>query len=383
MDNIYFIIDGIKYIIVYKDNTFEIFTERDNALNKLTIEEENKIKNLLNSKIGDIYYSEKLVQIVNNNDKLEHKDYLLNFLNWLENCIPQELRENFYNNLSTLKTELHLDLILPEDEAKLSYDTGGTVGSYSVRENRIRMNEALLLSTWKTAKTTDNPADFYWKEYSEALLHELAHMASSSYNKETGVRLSGFDKFPPILLRDKNRGLTEGFTELIAMAGVPGTIELASGYYIEVRLINQMIQIIGLDAFQKSYFGNLGTLELEKEFCNLINDTAKAFELFRNIEINYQLGEPKEKQNILGKIQMSLLDYLKKKLEILYAQNDIDSINQILYIYENMIISNEVLDITGKNSKNYDGITESMIRFQEIKESYSKTNKYSNNGILR
>ena len=167
------------------------------------------------------------------------------------------------------------------------------------------------------------------------------------------------------------------------MAGVPGTIELASGYYIEVRLINQMIQIIGLDAFQKSYFGNLGTLELEKEFCNLINDTAKAFELFRNIEINYQLSEPKEKQNILGKIQMSLLDYLKKKLEILYAQNDIDSINQILYIYENMIISNEVLDITGKNSKNYDGITESMIRFQEIKESYSKTNKYSNNGILR
>lgn len=327
MDNIYFIIDGIKYIIVYKDNTFEIFTERDNTLNKLTIEEENKIKNLLNSKIGDIYYSEKLVQIVNNNDKLERKDYLLNFLNWLENCIPQELRENFYNNLSTLKTELHLDLILPEDEAKLSYDTGGTVGSYSVRENRIRMNEALLLSTWKTAKTTDNPADFYWKEYSEALLHELAHMASSSYNKETGVRLSGFDKFPPILLRDKNRGLTEGFTELIAMAGVPGTIELASGYYIEARLINQMIQIIGLDAFQKSYFGNLGTLELEKEFCNLINDTAKAFELFRNIEINYQLGEPKEKQNILGKIQMSLLDYLKKKLEILYAQNDIDSIN--------------------------------------------------------
>ena len=75
------------------------------------------------------------------------------------------------------------------------------------------------------------------------------------------------------------------------MAGVPGTIEISSGYYIEECLINQIIQLIGPQVFLKSYFGNKGTVLLEKELRKIIDNEKLAFELFRNIELNYQIKD--------------------------------------------------------------------------------------------
>ena len=42
--------------------------------------------------------------------------------------------------------------------------------------------------------------------------------------------------FLQIMKVKKSRGLTEGYTEILSMAGVPGTIEISSGYYIEAIL---------------------------------------------------------------------------------------------------------------------------------------------------
>ena len=46
-------------------------------------------------------------------------------------------------------------------------------------------------------------------------------MSSGKYDHYTKVSCCGFDKYPAEDERDKNRGLTEGFTEIISMVGVP------------------------------------------------------------------------------------------------------------------------------------------------------------------
>lgn len=228
-----------------------------------------------------------------------------------------------------------------------------------------------MLLTWKKAQFTKKPVDFFWKSYSKTLLHELAHMSSSNYDVKTGNFLCGFDKFPPEKETDKNRGLTEGFTEIISMAGVPGTIEIASGYYIEASLINQLIQIIGVDVFIKSYFFNLGTKFLESKLLNIIADPELAFQLFRNIEINFQIRNLKGKQSLLGNIQLLLLDYLEKRCEKLIENNKLREVNEILKIYEQMLITPEKLKIMDKNPDDYEGLVESITKFKNLQEKLS------------
>lgn len=154
------------------------------------------------------------------------------------------------------------------------------------------------------------------------------------------------------------------------MTGVPGTIEISSGYYIEACLINQLIQIIGNDVFIKSYFSNLGTMPMQEKLNEIINNPNLSHNLFRSIELNYSIRDINEEQNILGNIQSTLLDYLDKKLELLFANNKVDEINNILTNYELMLISPEKLELMQKNSQLFVGTGESIQKFNEIKNKY-------------
>ena len=103
--------------------------------------------------------------------------------------------------------------------------------------------------------------------------------------------------------------------------------------------------------------------------------------MFRNIEVNYQLGNASEKQNILGSIQLTMLDYLEKKLEILSVQGKDDEINKIIYIFENIIVTPRTLQVMGRDADNYEGVIDSIIRLDEIKGKYGK--QLDNNSISR
>ena len=73
------------------------------------------------------------------------------------------------------------------------------------------------------------------------------------------------------------------------MAGVPGTIELSSGYYIEASLINQLILLVGNETFARSYFLNLGTTPIQNKLNEIINNPVMSYNLFRSIELNYSI----------------------------------------------------------------------------------------------
>ena len=211
------------------------------------------------------------------------------------------------------------------------------------------MKENFLRELCRIAQSNANPQDFYWRYYSNTLLHELAHMTSSIYDAETKISLCGFDGFPSENEDDKNRGLTEEFTEIISMAGVSGTMEISSGYYIEACIINQLIQIIGNETFLKSYFSNLGTKPMQERLNEIINNPNISYNLFRSIELNYNIGDINEVQNILGNIQLSILDYLDKKIELLLSDNIVNEASSVLTNYELMMISSEKLKIMQKN----------------------------------
>jgi len=369
MNNVYFVLNNVKYVFIYENESLNIFKEVDSQIVNLNSEEEEDIKKILDSKRNYIYNTDLLVELINKNDQIENKQYIYNFLSWLENVIPLDYRNNFYNNIKTLKTDLKLDYEFSSNNI-LEHNKYGSTASYNVKENTLIMDAKTLEGLWRIAKTTKNPKDFYWKEYSQILLHELCHMASSKYDEKTAVALCGFDKYPTEIEKEKNRGLTEGFTESLSMAGVVDTIEFSSGYYIEACLVNQLMQLVGYNTLAKSYFGNMGTSLIEEVLQDIGYDKEKAEKLFRNIELNYNLGHFDGKQNVLGSIQLSLLDYLDKKCELLYEKNDIPGLNNTLSLYEQMIVTPDKLKLMLKNPDNYDLLTDSLLKLECIKSKY-------------
>ena len=363
MNNQYFIIDEEKYVIIYTDKKANIYKD-NNGIKELNFDEEKRINNKLNVKYSYIYDS-MVGNIVYKNDGIDRKDYVINIAAWLEKIIPSDCRSNLYRNIQTLRTILNININLSKND---TYSTGSeTVAGYNTSNNMLIIGEKSLQELWQAAQSYPNPQEFYYRHYAQTLLHELVHMASSNYNSVSGVSLCGFDKYPTNNENEKNRGLTEGFTEIISMAGLSNTTEYSSKYYMEVCLINQLFFIIGHNTFLRAYFSNQGICPMQDELYDLIKDPNKCYELFRNIELNYNIRGLCSEQNILGNIQDSLLDYLEKKLEIMSKENSIEEISEVLKNYEIMMITPEKLKMMNENPQNYYGIAENIIRYEAIK----------------
>lgn len=187
MDNNYFVYNGKKYIVEYKDKNMNVYKFNDGKIEILSDEEIQMIRQLLNSKYNYEYDSITLTNLVNANLEMENKEYIMNFLNWLESIIPEECRDNFYRNIKTLKTTLNTNIDLSKFESSSSgYSTSV---NYNTSSNSLVMNEKSLHELWKIAQLNNNPQEFYWRHYSQTLLHELAHMASSRYDSDTKISL--------------------------------------------------------------------------------------------------------------------------------------------------------------------------------------------------
>ncbi len=365
MNNLFFVYNNTKYIVELNENKPIIYKEVDGIKQLLSEEEKDNINKLLNSKYSYIYDSTTLSNLVFKNSAIDKKEYIINFLNWLEKIIPQDCRTNLYRNVQTLRTTTMPDTNL--QKSVTYYNEDSRVAGYNTSNNVLMINDKSLQELWKLAQQDSNPNEFYYRHYAKTILHELAHMASSNYNNETGVSLCGFDRYPAQEERDKNRGLTEGFTEILSIIGVPNTAEISSNYYIEASIINQLVQIIGYESFIRAYFSNLRTEPMEDELNELIEDPIKCNQLFRDIELNYNVRDLCSSQNILGNIQLSLLDYFDRKLELMSYDSTIEEISSALQAYESMMITPEKLKMININPQDYLGVADSIAKFDAIK----------------
>lgn len=368
MKNNFIVLEFGKVFILWENDDRKFYKEKNGGFVSLSFDEFSVVSNLFDRSRYDNYYSEKIDGILVNNNDIDNKEFVVNFFNFLESVIPEGCRDNFYRNLETVIIRLNLDT----DFKNIKKD-GSTVlraGNYNVKNNIFHMEQSYLNRLWEIAQRNSNSEDFFWNEVCLDILHELSHMASSRYDSDTGISYCGFDKFPYTKLSDGNRGLTEGMTEVIAMSGVPNTVEISSSYYVEALFVNQLMQIVGKDLMLESYFANKGTIELERELDRYKNEFLNSKLLFRKIEDNFYLKDFDGKQGVLAGIQSDLMDYYENKM-LYYIKNGLvtlEEVNKSLFIYENMLVTPQKISLMMKNVDNYIGLEDTVRKFYAIKD---------------
>ena len=344
----YFLINGIMYIVRYVDFKIDVYKLINRERVELTEEEKETIQKIIKRNSSYIYNSIRLGQVLESNTGINSNEIAPTLLEWLESVIPVDERENFYRNIGTLVIE-EVEEIEKENVA----------GQYDAKENKIRM---LHPSKY------ENEYD-----YAETLLHELTHMASSKYDFDTRKTISGLDE-TVMDFRKRNRGLTEGITEVIAYNGVKNANEVRSDSCMEALIAHQLSNIIDPSIIINSYFTNRGTEDMQEELMKIGYDDEKAFELFRSIEANYHFARESEKENALGNIQSSLLDYFETRLKTGIENDTIspEQIPRLFTTYERSIITPSKMEKMGYNPEIFDGLQESVNKYLDIKARYGK-----------
>lgn len=271
----------------------------------------------------------------------------------VEKSIPFNLRYNFYNNLSTLKVQLNLD------KTKILKNFY-SFGIYDAKENKIIIDSYAIKKFLKK----NNIDVIYFKKYINLFLyHELMHMASSK--KDGNIYYSGFDKYPVNIAELYSRALTEGYTEYLACSYYN---IYNNFYYIDMKIINMLMCILGNEVIAYSYYNVLGTsllIQKLKEICPN-EDVDKLFET-----INYRYSERFNEDNVyfIPLIQNILVN-------IFIAKINNDSINGITYeelmplinFFKESLITYNGLKKNYPHFRNLPNLNESLIKFNMFYE---------------
>lgn len=354
MKDNYFLINGKTYVISYKDFKLDIFRLENNQRIELSGIEREYMDSVISRNSSYIYTSVKLEEIVNNNKSINSKEMAPAFIEWLEGFIPADSKDTFYANMENLEIQ---------EVSEMPYKN--VTGYYNAKDNIICMY----------------PKENYESEvqYAMTLLHELIHASSTKVN-EKGEIVSGFDKVGSDFA-NSNKGLTDGVVQIITFLGV----SQAMVKDIDGMIVDQLSKIVDPTIILESFFSNKGTTDIKNSLDSLGLENTKSEELLTNIEINHWFEPEASQQNILGNIQDTLVEYFIKKVENGLINNTIDmeQLPTIFDEYEETLIDPIKLKLLGKDSECYEGITDSIKKFNSYKKRYTylvNPEKYNEEG---
>lgn len=384
----YIVLNIGKIVIKYEDGVRQFYKNEVGELVDLTVDEFYYVDQLFQVDQIDVCYSEKLNMVLSENNELEYKDeILLPLLEFLDGVIPQDCKHYFYHNLSTLKIKYHFGSnFLDEEMVDIRFLQ---MGSYNVIENEIEVTKDGLKFIWEYFQGESDFRKLFGNEVGVVLLHELCHMASSHYDKESNMIMCGFDVYSASDdFETLHRGLTEGMTEFISHLGISSKVP--SQYYVELLFVNQLCQIVGRDLMFESYFKHLGTKKIE-EFLSGLDFREDSFkyaqQFFIRFEDNYQLRHQNIKQSLLANIQSSLIHYYRCKLnhDIHCNHMSFQSIMESLQSFEQSLVVPERLLGMKRDPNNYIGLERALKEFYDFKESILKNyglKNYEQNKII-
>ena len=190
------------------------------------------------------------------------------------------------------------------------------------------------------------------------------HMASAK--KEHEICYSGFSKYPVNLGDHYSRALTEGYTEYLAYSNYHIYNHF---YYIDMKIANMFMCILGNDLLAYSYYNILGTTLLENEL-KKICPNEDIDKLFETINLRYSEKYNEENVYFIPIIQNILVNIFIEKIN-----NDI--LNGITYeelmpcvnFFKKSLITNNGL----KNNYYYDDVMSFNVTGVQA--------KVSNNGL--
>ncbi len=295
-----------------------------------------------------------LGEILNSNTSLRKSlGPFIEVLYDVQKNIPFNLRHHFYNNLSTLKIELNLDKTKP-------LKNFGCLGVYDCYYNKVILDPTFIK---KNLKKNEIDLKLFEDYIRLCLYHEFMHMASAK--KEHEICYSGFSKYPVNLGDHYSRALTEGYTEYLAYSNYHIYNHF---YYIDMKIANMFMCILGNDLLAYSYYNILGTTLLENELKKICpnEDTDKLFET-----INLRYSEKYNEENVyfIPIIQNILVNIFIEKIN-----NDI--LNGITYeelmscvnFFKKSLITTNGLKNNYTRYRNFPNLSKSLGQFDDFYE---------------
>ena len=193
----------------------------------------------------------------------------------IESIIPEDSRENFYTNLSTLN-------IICTESINSNPDA---VGGYNEKENHIYVNKNMLENT----KISEHSVDMVLR----TMYHELLHMASTTRDEEKKYYSSGFEnkfmnKDGEFMYSESLVGMSEGITEKLAIdAFDKKSYESFSVYLKQMNFIEHMSLLVGMETIKKAYFNNRNGMSQIEEKLKEIDGQDTHRMLYQKIETEF------------------------------------------------------------------------------------------------
>lgn len=171
-----------KILIIRKNGTKEFFkVKEDNTITELNEFERKYIDNIFNQP-RDLFinYEMSAIEIARNNESLKGDyQFMLPIIEAMDKVIPEKSKELFYKNLSTLQIEI------TNREEKGSVPGNISAGRYSPIENKIEIHQEYL--QYLQGLQEQNLIKSANEKVLGTITHEMFHMASSEYDKESGI----------------------------------------------------------------------------------------------------------------------------------------------------------------------------------------------------
>lgn len=346
----------------------------DNTISDLTHEEQEYINNIFYLPQSTIIYSEKVSDIIMENEELKQSyEFWAPIVEGIDEWIPDNAKANFHRNIKSLKTGF-----FTEEEKSTS------VAYYDIETNEIKMSQKFFnkLINCHQDGTIDNIA----LECSHIIIHEMLHMASSKYNKETGEVKTGFHKFTKGEERNvSNMGMTEGYSEDLADRIVKRLFGKSAKYnqitkYKPEQLITKQLQFFCNKEMRDGYFDTGGIEPVKQKMEEYFSGGRETVDLlFETIEYNFLLRKEEEKEEFQSSLPETIQSALLIGLENKVTQDiengkfkNVEELEEYLDGYQKFLITPENLRLSEKDIQKFPGLENIQRLYQDVKK-YSHT----------
>jgi len=358
----------------------------DGSIVSLTQEEKEHIDSLLEYDHPEIMYNEHGVKngldIARENRSFHGKyDLIMPIIEQLEADIPENSKGNFYRNLATLKIDIPDYMEFEPEESDRA-----SAGSYDGIKNEIKLNGRVLRSEYERYHGRKDAVEAY---IFQVLEHEMRHMASSYYDKESGMLRMGFFELDTVNGMSRGRAFTEGYTALTTAGD--------EGYDLEKRImakISVLMNFMGKN-MDELYYSAAGAGVLCQEFINgmemldgegyhqshkdgthFVFGSRGFFNLLSAMDTQLSLSKkfgPDMVSSIPATIQSNLnkclLDIYKKQLDLTKSAAERSEVAVKGNACTNLF---KALLLTPDSSKEYSGLEESKEELEQVIDEMQK-----------
>lgn len=210
-----------------------------------------------------------------------------NIIKEVEQFIPFNYKKNFYKNIQNLTIEY---IGIKDLNCEYNEEINEGVGEYDYNNNKIIINLDAISNAVAQSKHKE---ESYEELLKHTLIHELLHMASTCYKRRKPI-WNGFDEINSNEEYIEQKGLTEGYTELLTSAiDQKDTIFLKNHpYAFQILFAKQIEIIIGKEIMLDAYFNDSNIKLIQKKLKNINSSIAvdELLELITDILTEQQRG---------------------------------------------------------------------------------------------